>query len=92
MATTPVYGTGDAGRRFWQKLKQDFLAVGFTLNRIMNGLFSIAKDGGILGTCGTYVDDVFYGVRGEAVDIMLKVLDGFGVQDTEQTSFRYCGK
>ena len=92
VARAPVYGTGDAGRRFWQKVKQDFLAAGFTLNRIMNALFTVAKDGEILGMCGTHVDDSLYGVRGEAVDIMQKVLDGFGVQDTEQTSFRYCGK
>ena len=92
VARAPVYGTGDAGRKFWQKVKQDFLAAGFTLNRIMNALFSIAKDGDILGMCGTHVDDFLYGVRCEAIDIMQRVLDGFGVQDTEDTSFRYCGK
>ena len=92
VARAPVYGTGHAGGKFWQKVKQDFIAAGFTLNRIMNALFSIAKDGDILGMCGTHVDDFLYGVRGEATDIMQRVLDGFGVQDTEDTSFRYCGK
>ena len=59
----PVYGTGDAGRRFYKAFRALALASGVTDNRIMKSLYAYSKDGEIMVTLGTHVDDLVYADR-----------------------------
>ena len=43
--SVPIYGTKDAGRGFWLRLKEVVLNRGYTANRILPTMFSLVKDG-----------------------------------------------
>ena len=61
-ARVPIYGTKDAGRGFWLRLKEVVLAEGYNLNQILPALFSLGdSDDKIAGVMSSNVDDFLYG-------------------------------
>ena len=58
-ARVPIYGTKDAGRGFWLKLKQVVLAEGYKLNQILPALFALRDDDGkIVAVLSSNVDAI----------------------------------
>ena len=57
-ARVPIYGTKDAGRGFWLKLKEVVLSRGYTANNILPTMFSLVKDGEIRAVMSSNVDDL----------------------------------
>ena len=92
-ARVPIYGTKDAGRGFWLRLKEDMCKEGFTLNRILPTLFAFRDSNeNIVGMMTSNVDDLLFGATGKAEEAMMKVLEGFNVREVQERKFRFCGK
>jgi hypothetical protein len=92
-ARVPIYGTKDAGRGFWLRLKEDMIRAGFALNRILPTLFAFRDENdNIVGMMTSNVDDLLFGVTGPAEAAMKKVLEGFNVREIQEGTFRFCGK
>ena len=86
-ARVPIYGTKDAGRGFWLRLKEVVLQEGYTLNRILPTMFSLVHDGKIVGVMSSNVDDLLYGSIPEYEDAMNRILDTFDVKERNEGKF-----
>ena len=91
-ARVPIYGTKDAGRGWWLRLKEVVLEHGYSLNKILPTMFALRVDGKIVGVMSSNVDDLLYGCLPGHEHAMNDILDQFAVRDRSHTSFRFCGK
>ena len=91
-ARVPIYGTKDAGRGFWLKLKEVVLSRGYTANKILPTMFSLVKDGEIRAVMSSNVDDLLYGSLPGAEEEIQDILKEFSVKQVLDTEFRFCGK
>jgi len=91
-ARVPIYGTKDAGRGFWLRLKEVVTEKGYVLNKILPTLFALRDKGNIVGVMSSNVDDLLYGSLPEFEDAMNEVLDTFSVRERNEAPFRFCGK
>jgi hypothetical protein len=93
LAQVPVYGTRDAGRGFWKKLRKAFINAGFRENRVFRALYSFTdKDGKLMCVAGSHVDDLLWANHPEAEHIVQKVLGEFEFGKIDSRNFTYCGK
>ena len=92
IARVPIYGTCDAGRGLWLRLRQTCIDAGFTPSSIMPGLFYLRKNERLVGMLCTHVDDILWGCLPEGEENVQKILTSFDMGKIEQTPFRYCGK
>ena len=77
----PVYGTRDAGRGLWKKIRARSKEHGLRENRIMPALFSIAgPDGDISCMLETHVDDILWAADEETQAIIDGVLNDFDIR------------
>ena len=71
----PVYGTKDAGRALWLRLKNTCKQFKFTLNQILPTLFTLRDDESrIIAVMSSNVDDLLYGYLPEGAEAMNSVL------------------
>jgi hypothetical protein len=91
-ARVPIYGTKDAGRGFWLRLKEVVMENGYALNQILPTMFVLRHMGRIVGTMSSNVDDLLYGSLPEYEQVMNNILDEFSVKEKNATRFRFCGK
>ena len=91
-ARVPIYGTKDAGRGFWLRLKEVAIEHGYTLNKILPTMFSLLIDGKIAGVMSSNVDDLLYGSLPGYEGAMDAILDTFSVRERNEAPFRFCGK
>ena len=63
LARVPIYGTKDAGRRFWLKLKGTITNIGLTQNSQCPALFTYSEDGDVKLMMGTHVDDILFACK-----------------------------
>ena len=92
IARVPVYGTKDAGRGFWKRLRTVITTAGFRENYVMRALYHYTnEEGRILAMMGTHVDDVFWANEPVIDHLIDKVLNEFNVGKKEQGNFRFCG-
>ena len=93
LARVPVYGTKDAGRKFWKKLRKTFIEAGLKENHVMKALYSFCDaDGELQIMCGTHVDDLIWAAKPEYEHMIRKVTSTFQCGEPEEKCFRYCGK
>jgi len=92
LARVPIYGTADAGRRFWQRFREEIVGAGFREIQISKALYALEKDGKILAVMVTHVDDMMWAAMPEAEANIQKILDSFAVRKVETGKFRFCGK
>ena len=60
------------------------------MNRILPTLFAFRdSDENIVGMMTSNVDDLLFGVTGQAEEAMRKVLEGFSVQEAQERDFRW---
>jgi hypothetical protein len=91
-ARVPIYGTKDAGRGFWLRLKDDMIQAGYALNKVLSTLFAFRDcDDNPVGMMTSKVDDLLFAASGEA-EAIYKVLKGFNVDKVKEGEFRFCGK
>ena len=93
LAQVPIYGTRDAGRGFWKRLRQVLLDQGLQENFIFVACYTYTNaEHRVLLILVTHVDDLIYANEDEVqhmVDQVKKELD-FG--EDEEWEFRYCGR
>ena len=78
LARVPVYGTKDAGRKFWKRLRKEWIDAGFRENHVLRALYSYTDDkGNLLALVGTHVDDVIWAAMPEADAVINKVIEAF---------------
>ena len=92
-ARVPIYGTKDAGRGFWLRLKEVAIEKGYVLNKILPTLFALRdKNDSIAGVMSSNVDDLLYGSLPDFEGAMEGILDTFSVRERNVAPFRFCGK
>ena len=91
-ARVPIYGTKDAGRGFWLRLKEVATENGYILNKILPTMFSLRDNGKIVGVMSSNVDDLLYGSLPGYEQTINDLLDTFSVRERNDAPFRFCGK
>jgi len=92
LARVPIYGTQDAGRKFWKRFREVIVQNKFRENQIAKALYVIEVNHEIKGMLLTHVDDLCWAVFPEYETYMKKILDTFDVRKVEEEKFRFCGK
>ena len=89
----PVYGTKDAGRGLWLRLKNSCKQFKFSLNQILPTLFTLRDDESKnIAVMSSKVGDLLYGYLPEGAQATNSVLQQFLVGKEEHSTFRFCGK
>ena len=91
-ANRPVYGTGDAGRRFYKAFREAAMNAGLVENEVMKSLFAYSLDGDIKAICGTHMDDLLYAMKPDYKYIMMNLLEQFEIKERKKGRFRFCGR
>ena len=60
-ARVPIYGTKDAGRGFWLRLKEVAESKGYVFNKILPTMSARRKDEKVVGVLISNLDDLLYG-------------------------------
>ena len=63
VARVPIYGTCDAGRGFWKKLRHDILSTGLKENAVIRALYIYPEDGEPKLMLATHVDDMLWATK-----------------------------
>ena len=94
LARVPIYGTKDAGRRFWLKLKGTIVNIGMKQNSQCPALFTYSEDGDIKVMMGTHVDDILFSCKPGYEQFVQKIQEAFQVEDSKvsEGEFRFCGR
>ena len=89
----PIYGTKDAGRGLWVRLKSTCKKFNFSLNRILPTLFTLRnEESKIIAVMSSNVDDLLFSYLPEVAEATNSVLQQFLVGKEEHNTFRCCGK
>ena len=80
----PVYGTGDAGRRFYKAFRSKAVIAGLTECVLMKSLYSYSVDGKIQVLLAAHVDDLLYIAMPEYEHIVKNLLAEFEVKETKE--------
>ena len=91
-ARVPIYGTADAGRGFWTRLREVVLSKGYALNQILPTMFALRSEGKIVGVMSSNVDDLLHGELPDHEEPMKEILKEFSVREEQENEFRFCGK
>ena len=94
LARVPIYGTRDAGRRFWAKLKKVLTDIGLHQNSQCRALFTYQEDGDIKVMIAYHVDDLLYATKPGYESYVQKILEAFHVEKEKisEKNFRFCGR
>ena len=74
LARVPIYGTQDAGRKFWKKFPATIREHGFRGNKIAGAVYHIELDGEVEGILIIHVDDLCWAVKPGYEDRVEKIL------------------
>ena len=70
LALVPIYGTKEAGRGLWLRVRAIFLKLGLRENIILQAVYSYSSGGRCLLIIATHVDDFLWGSLSEAEHII----------------------
>ena len=92
VARVPTYGTCDAGRGFWKKLRHDILSTGLKENAVIRALYIYQEDGEPKSMLATHVDDMLWATKSGYEDRVQQLLDRYTIKTVESGTFRFCGR
>ena len=87
-----VYGLTDAGRHWYNRVKEEFLSLGLTVSRVDKAVFYFIKDNTCHGIIVAHVDDFLFG--GDEMfhnDIILQIRRIFVIGLEESKGMKYLG-
>ena len=91
VARVPIYGTCDAGRGFWKKLRHDILSTGLKENAVIRVLYIFQEGGEPKSILATHVDDMLRATKSGYEDKQ-QLLDRYTIKTVESSTFRFCGR
>ena len=91
-AHVPIYGTRDAGRDFWQRLRQVLIATGMVENQILKATYMITVDGVLKGILASHVDDLLWAFVPDVEYIIEAIREQLQFGKSGAHNFRYCGR
>ena len=91
MARVPIYGSWDAGRHFWKKLRTVALEAGMKESTLSPAFYHHSAEGSVQAMLGTHVDDILFATK-EGHQGMDKILTQFETKEVAEGKFRFCGK
>ena len=78
IARVPVYGTTDAGRNLYLRIKECSRELGLKTSRVLSALYFLTgKEGNLCAALCTHVDDFLWAARGAGEEVMQRLLDRF---------------
>ena len=92
VARVPIYGTCDAGRGFWKKLRHDILSTGLKENAVIRALYIYQEDGEPKSMLATHVDDMLWATKPGYEDRVQQLPDRCTMKMVESGTFRFCGR
>ena len=93
IARVPVYGTTDAGRNLYLRIKESSRELGLKVSRVLSALYFLTdKEGNLCAALCTHVDDFLWAARGPGEEVMQRLLDRFKIGRVETDKFRFCGR
>ena len=93
IARVPVYGTTDAGRNLYLRIKECSRELGLKTSRVLSALYFLTdKEGNLCAALCTHVDDFLWAARGAGEEVMQRLLDRFKIGRVETDKFRFCGR
>ena len=90
----PVYGTKDAGRRFYRTFRRRALECKLVENRLCRSMYSFKDENNkIVLLAGAHVDDIMWACHPDYEYVITKELfTFFTVKEIQEGSFRFCGR
>ena len=79
LARVPIYGTEDAGRKFWIRLRTVIVSNEFRENRIASAMYVIEVDNNVKAILITHVDDLIWAAKPEVAHCVESILSEFAV-------------
>ena len=73
-ANVPIYGTKDAGRMSWKRLREVIIGAGMRPNRHIKALYTLEVDGVVKVMLASHVDDLMWTADPGYEHIVRKVL------------------
>ena len=92
MARVPIYGSGDAGRHFWKKLRTVALEAGMKESALSPAFYHHSAEGSVQAMLGTHVDDILFATKEGQQGMVDKILAHFETKEVAEGKFRFCGK
>ena len=86
------YGTCDAGRGFWKKLRHDILGDGLKENAVLRALYKNQEGVEPKAMLATHVDDMLWATKPGYEDRIQQLLDHYTSTTVESGTFRFCGR
>ena len=86
LARVPIYGTTDAGRKFWKRFKAVITENKFRESKIAHALYVLEVNGEIKGLLITHVDDLCWCIMPEYEHNMENILREFSVNKDKMSS------
>ena len=87
----PIYGTKDAGRGLYRRVRKIFIKHGLHENMVLNALYSFSVDGVVMILCATHVDDWLFAVEPAYRDKWEEIKKELAFGSEDKGSFRFCG-
>ena len=90
----PIYGTKDAGRRFYKTFRRRATEVGLTECRLCRSPYAYYdQNQRLVVLAGAHVDDFLWAADHDYDKVMLEHLfQHFQLNQVEEGSFRFCGR
>ena len=94
MARVPIYGQGDAGRKFWKRFRKVIKGNQSRENQIAKAMYVIEENNEVKAMLITHVDDLCWAIMPGYEQHIDKILEEFVVNDAkiQEGEFRFCGK
>ena len=93
IARVPVYGTTDAARNLYLRIKESSRELGLKVSRVLSALyFLIDKEGNLCAALCMHLDDFLWAARAAGEEVMQRLLDRFKIGRVETDKFRFCGR
>ena len=91
-ANKPIYGTTDAGRRFYKTFRRVAAKIRLQESRYCKSLYSYVKDGKIVILAGANVDDVMWAADPKYEYLIEQLLKEFQLSFYNTDQSRFCGR
>ena len=91
-ANVPIYGTGDAGRKFYKGFRAQALRAGLRECKLARSAYVFVVDGKIKVFMGAHVDDLLWAAVEGFEYVMDALLKNFEVKEIHTGTLRFCGR